>query len=66
MNLTQCSGLPGGTMIRKSTHEQDAFPLRDNHLKVLIYRIYEQRFFLHKQSRSVSRQMILCPSLIEN
>ena len=43
------SGLPGGIMIRKSTHEQDAAPLRHNHLKVVRYQIYEQRFSLHKQ-----------------
>ena len=41
--------LPGGITIRKSTHEQDAAPLRHNHLKVVRYQIYEQRFFLHKQ-----------------
>ena len=47
MNLTQRSGLPGGLMIGKSTHERDA--LRHNQIKVVRYQIYEQRFFLHKQ-----------------
>ena len=50
MDLTQRSGLPGGIMTRKSTHEQDVpAPMRHSHLKVVRYQIYEQRFCLHKQ-----------------
>ena len=41
--------MPGGIMIRKSTHKQDAVPLRDNHLEVVRYQTYEQQIFLHKQ-----------------
>ena len=36
MNLKHRSGLPGGIMIRKSTHEQDAAAIRHNHLKMVL------------------------------